>query len=149
MRMSTSSSSTISFSSSSLLSLASNAEAVRKRREEEPMPSAAGAASNGVATDGSPAALYARTASNSCGSGSFKTPGRITLLPLSSVPAGRRTTPPPRCDEWWSAVATAAAMLTSSCRHHERIRRCLRRWAAPEGCPLASITKPPQKKGQP
>ena len=73
------------------------------------MPSAAGAASNGVATDGSPAALYARTASNSCGSGSLKTPGRVPLLPLSSVPVGRRTTSTTLRRVVWSAVATAAA----------------------------------------
>ena len=55
-----------------------------------------------------------------------------SLLPLSSVPVGRRSTPPPRCAEWWSAVATAAAMLTCSRRHHERIRRCRRLVASPE-----------------
>ena len=39
--------------------------------------SAAAAASDGVATDGAPAALNDRSESTSCGSGSFKTPGRV------------------------------------------------------------------------
>ena len=48
-----------------------------------------------------------------------------------SVPVGlraSRTPPPPCCHcHLFRPVATAAAMLTCLCRHHERIRRCLRR----------------------
>ena len=39
-------------------------------------------------------------------------------------------------------VARAAAIDCCSCRHHERSRRCFRRWAAPvTGCQLRSIRK--------
>ena len=82
----------------------------------------------------------------------------VSLGVEASVPVGRRTSraplPPwwlvtvlcarrPSCAvstfgyEWWDTVASTAATVCCSCRHHERSRRCLRRFAALMGCPLA------------
>ena len=45
-------------------------------------------------------------------------------------------------------MARAAAIDSCSCRHHERSRRCFRRWAAPvTSCQLRSIRKDDAQKG--
>ena len=80
----------LSFASCSSFLLSSRARRRRKERAASSTPSAAATASNGAATDGSPAALFARTASNSCGSGSFQ--DSRPRLPVATVFGSRKTT---------------------------------------------------------
>ena len=70
----------------------------------------------------------------------------------SSAARASRSPPPPW--SWPASVSVGQsgpetwprAIDCCSSRHHERSRHCLRRWAASEGGPLASITESPQKK---
>ena len=53
----------------------------------------------------------------------------------------------PRKAGWCANVVKAAAIDCCSCRHHERSRRCLRRWTAPvTGCQQGSILTGDTKK---
>ena len=63
----------------------------------------------------------------------------------SSVPVGQRFCCSSTCVSfgpalWWSAAARAMAIDWCSCLSMARSRRPRRRWAAPEGCPLAIFT---------
>ena len=84
-----------------------------------------GAASNGMATDGTPAALHARTASTSCAAGTTRTPGRTPPALTVVCARGPKLVAPAATFSglWWASTVSAMS------RHHERRRRSLRRGA--------------------
>ena len=89
------------------------------------------AASCGNASDGAHAAMYDRTVSTNCGSGSFRTPGRLPALAVF-CPLGASYVSGPALlgGEWCGTAAKAIATLNCSCFHAAPSRRSLLRFAA-------------------